>query len=221
MKNKFQGKPHVGKSAVVKKMAKKTNMKVVQLKMAKPPTVSALVVAQNLEKDAKPLINKLVTMEIKTLEQYQLAATRMSELKAIARAAEGEKEKFTKPLNELLKVTRNHFKPFFDRVDSTERAIKTAMIDFLNRQEEATRKLNASFAEGKIAKTSTLLRKTEELAVTSGDATVRKIKVVSITNLKKIPLEFLTPDMGKIKAALVAGEEVPGAELVEEKNIAI
>ncbi len=202
-------------------MKKKVSMSKSKVALVNNPT-SALVVAKSLQQQAKPLINKLSHLaSIDTEEQYQLAATKLSELKDIGKLAEVEKEKFTGPLNQLLRVTRSHFKPFFDQLESLEGQVKGCMIAFLNKQDEAKKKLEARFEEGKIAKTSTLLRKTEELTVGSGDATVRKVKVVKVVDASLIPRKYLVPDLAAIKAALIDGETVKGCELVLENNIAI
>lgn len=192
--------------------------------MKKVPTVNtanALVVAQSLQKEADPQFRKIRNIVITTQEDYQEAAKLLSQLKDIGKLALAEQEKFTKPLNELLKVTRSHFKPFFAALELLETAKKAEMIAFLNKQEAEAKKLEKKFEEGGIKKFSTLSRKQEELQVTSDDATVRRTRVVKITSIKKLPKEFMEPDMTKIRLALLQGVNVPGAELVEEKVIAI
>lgn len=179
------------------------------------------VITTNLSKQAQPLILKLNKVEIETEADYQNAATLISNLKAISKAAENEMKKFTVPLNELLKVTRSHFKPFFDKIASIEGAKKSEMVAFLNRQETAKKRLEAQFESGKIKKASTLMAKTEELSVGAGDATARKIKVVRIVDESKIPRSFLAPNIAAIKAHLIAGDKVAGCELIEEFNVAI
>lgn len=57
--------------------------------------------------------------------------------------------------------------------------------------------------------------------------TTRKSESVEITDSEKIPASFLdvkvtqTPKKAEIKAAIKKGVEVPGAELVENKNLSI
>lgn len=182
---------------------------------------NAIVVAQALQKQATPLFNKVTKLAIDTQEEYSQAAALLADLKELGKQAKAEQDKFLKPINELLKVTKTHFKPFFDRLTQIEELKKGEMIAFLNKQEAEAKKLEKKFEKGDIKKVATFMRKQEELEVTSEDAVVRNIKRLHITNEKKIPREYLMPNEAKIMAALKDGEEVPGCEIVLEKSIAI
>lgn len=189
--------------------------------MNKQQTANAMIVAQSLQKQANPKFLQINKISIDTQEDYQAAAKLLSELKELGKLALGEQEKFTKPINELLKVTRSHFKPFFDKIAMLEEAKKAEMVAFLNKQEAEAKKLEKKFEEGGIKKVSTFMRKQEELQTTSEDAVVRRKKVLKIVSEKKIPREYLVPNEALIMAALKDGKSVPGCELAEEKIIAI
>lgn len=174
-----------------------------------------------LNKQATPLVTKVMNLKIREQSDYQACAAALAKIKAIRKIGQEEKEEFTKPLNALLKATNAHFKPFFDYLDNTEEIKKGEMVIFLNEQEVKAEKIQAKFNSGEIKKVSTLLGKQAELQTTSEDANVRRLNVVEIVDEKKIPREYLVPDMVRIKAALLAGESVPGAKIVEKKSIAI
>jgi hypothetical protein len=95
------------------------------------------------------------------------------------------------------------------------------MVKYLNAQEAKAEKVQAKFESGEIKKVSTLLGKQAELHTSSEDASVRRVKVVEITDEKKIPREYLVPNLVAIKNALLQGVTVQGAKIVEQKSIAI
>lgn len=190
----------------------------------KPEAVKSAVVAERLvtlSKQATPYMTKAANLHIRSQEDYQSLAATLAKIKDIRKIAVEEKEKFTKPLNELLRTTNAHFKPFLDKIDALEATKKNEMVKYLNAQEAKTAKLQERFDSGEIKKVSTLLGKQAELHTTSEDASVRHVKVVEVTDEKKIPREYLVPNLVAIKNALLQGVTVPGAKIVEQKSIAI
>lgn len=193
-------------------------------KEIKKSAVKSSVIAERLstlDKQATPHMTRAANLQIRSQEDYQSLATTLAKIKEIRKLAVEEKEKFTKPLNELLRTTSAHFKPFFDKIDALEVLKKSEMVKYLNAQEAKQLKVQEKFDSGEIKKVSTLLGKQVELQTTSDDASVRRLKVVEITDERKLPREYLVPDLAKIKAALLAGETVAGARIVEQKSIAI
>lgn len=191
---------------------------------AKKPEVLKSVVAERLvtlSKQATPYMTKAANLQIRTQSDYQALAATLSKIKEIRKIAVEEKEKFTKPLNELLRTTNAHFKPFLDKIDALEATKKGEMVKYLDAQEIKTEKIQAKFDSGEIKKVSTLLGKTTQLQTTSDDASVRRLKVVEITDERKLPREYMVPNLVAIKAALLAGETIAGARIVEQKSIAI
>jgi hypothetical protein len=184
-------------------------------------TTSVQIVLSSLNKKAKPLQNKLSSLQVKDQKDYDLAGSLMKQLKTLAKESEAEKKKIIDPLNQTLKAIKEHFKPFEEVVEALEADTKKKMIAFYTAQEEKQKKLEAKFERGEIKKVSTLVSKQDELQVSSAHSSVRKTKVVEIVDEKKIPREYLVPDMAAIKEALNAGKKVAGCVLSDKTGIAI
>jgi hypothetical protein len=183
--------------------------------------INSQIVVKSLEKEALPITRKVSNLKIKNLEHYQLAADLLKKLKEIKKEAKTEEEKFTKPLNELLKTTRTHFKPFFTSIDLIESDTKQRMGVFLEAQEAKQKQLEKKMESGDIKKVSTFVKKSAELEVNSSSASVRRIKKLWIVNEMIIPREFLVPNEAAIFAALKDGKKVAGCKITTVKNIAI
>jgi len=179
------------------------------------------VVMQSLMKKAKPIQSKLSDLQIVNQQDYDNAGAMVKTLKALAKEAEVEEYKITKPLNETLKAVREHFRPFKESVKELEEDTKLKMLLFVKKQEKAKEKLESKFESGEIKKISTLISKQEELDVVSSSSKIRKIKVLVIKDESKIPREYLVPDEVKIKKALADGKSVSGCSLEEQNSIAI
>lgn len=197
----------------------------------KPATkaVAALVVGANvsdtvngLSKKATPIIRKLNMLEVKTKEDYDLAAKSIYTIKEYRDEAAVLQKGFLDPANTIIKNTRALFKPFLDLIDESERATKERMVVYLEKQEATAAKLMDSLESGKIKKLSTVVSKQNELLDNANDfSSVRKVKVLVIKNAKLIPLQYMVPDEAAIKKALLDGEKVPGCILEVKKSIAI
>lgn len=204
------------------KEVKKVKMVVSANKLAPPSQpVNVQIVAASLMSQAQPLTKKVSDLKVNDEATYQLAATLMAQLKELDAASVVEEKRITDPLNTALKAARSHFKPFHNLVEAVQTDTKTKMLKFVNQREAAAAKLLADFGAGKIKKMSTVVSNTAALQIASGDAVVRKIKVARVVDKKKVPLEFMEPNMAAIREAFRAGREVPGCEWVEENNIAI
>lgn len=184
--------------------------------------INSAVVVASLEKQARPLIGKLEKLlVIKTQEDYENAGKFLKQLKDLGKVGKAEKDKFLNPLKELTKVTNNHFKPFENLLESTESATKEGMMKFIQAREAKKEKLDESFEKGDIKKIGTYLKKSQEINAGNEHVQERSKTVVKITNLKKIPIKFLEPNLKLIKEALESGQEVPGAVLDKEVVLAV
>lgn len=188
------------------------------MKATTTPDVNMAVVVSALEAKAKPLIAKLNRLEIKSKEDFELAALKMKELKILAKAGQDELREFLDPIKALEKKARSFFEPFQSKVSDLEITIKDAMKAYLETQAKAKAKLEQDFESGKIARPSTYLRKAGALEV---EGNVRNTWAVVVVDETKTPREYLTPDIARIKEALKAGEKVAGWKLEQQQTIAI
>lgn len=187
------------------------------------PQTNVAVVLKSIEKKAAPIMKRLAGLQITTNDEFTKAGKLMGELKELGKVADGEQSKITDPLQQALKATREHFKPFQKALDALQSDIKQKMVAWVNKQEAEKLKVAAKLESGDIKKVSTFLRKTEEAttAATSEHSVTRKIKVLVCVNAKATPREYLVPDEALIKAAIVGGKTVAGWKVELQNSIAI
>ena len=94
--------------------------------------VNVQIVVQSLSKKAEKVFKALSNVKaIRSQEDFDVAGIAVKELKNYAKIAKEEELKITKPLTEALEATRIHFRPFFNRVNEAELAIKELMSTYL------------------------------------------------------------------------------------------
>lgn len=169
-------------------------------------------------------------VEIHSDEDMRGATELLSNVKKLQVFITNEKEKITKPMNEALKNARNLFRPFEDNVEEASRVIKFKMTEYIQSvdaaRKEEEEKIAKKIESGRM-KVETGLTKMEKLPeapkrvqAESGGVQVRTIKKVVIKDPEKLPREYLIPDEVKIRKVALAGVEIPGVEVLEEKSIA-
>lgn len=184
-------------------------------------TPNVQIVLRSIEKKSLPLKKKVSDLEVKTQADFDRAGELMKELKSYTKLAKSEEAKIVDPLKQALKATQSHFKPFYDSIELIELDTKLKMSSFVQANERKQLEVKKSFEAGDIKKMSTYIKKNEELEVKSENASVRKLKTLVITKESLIPREYLVPDEAKIKAALLAGEKIPGCKIELVNSIAI
>ena len=194
---------------------------------------------------ANKALETVQQLSITTADDYVNAVEVGGKLKKVSKMITDRKEEITKPLNEALKSARALFKPFEEMLEQAESDLKKKMLHFKEMerkaQEEAEKKAmeEARKAEelakaNKIDKTEQeemvknafdTWKETEENMTSKtsrtesgAKATEKTIKEYVVVDKSKIPLQFMEPDMVKIKASFKAGTPVEGVE-EREKSI--
>lgn len=153
------------------------------------------------------------------------ATATLSRVNKTLDAMKEEEEKVTKPLKAALKAETDRWKPYRDQLTSVRDAIRNAMSMYQTaerkREEEAKAKITARVEKGTLTM-DTAARKLNEVvtvdnkvATDVGSVGFRTSHVLVVTNESLIPRTYLVIDEAKVKAALKAGLEVPGARLDE------
>ncbi len=160
------------------------------------------------------------TSRIRVLSQptFEQARAKRIEVKGIKNQVNEKKESITKPLNEALKNVRSLFRPIEDKLKLIDDYLKSQVLTY-NSKLIAEKEQREKEAEKKVEKGETIEKATKGLTKTNEKLEViktRKLKKVRIIDESKLPREYLIPDEQKIKAALLSGIKVEGAELYEE-----
>lgn len=141
-----------------------------------------------------------------------------------------EREKVTKPLNDALKAERARWKPLEDACINAVATLKNKMLAYQRVQDEERAKKEAQIMkrvekgtmreDTAVNKLAALPDVDAQVSTDNGAVQWRTIKKLVIVDALQIPREYLTVDEVKVRAALVAGVVIPGAELREEKTLA-
>ena len=193
--------------------------------MTDMPTKEVAVVKQQATK----ALQAAELLTIKTEKDAESATDILSKIKTVGKMIKERKEQITKPLSEALNSARDLFKPIEQNHAEAERIIKTKLLNWQEaerkRIEKDTAKVVDKMESGKMS-TEKAVAKIEDIGevqtkVTGkvGQISTREVPKYKVTNEEIVPREFCSPDMAKIKKALDAGIQVPGAEKYYEKVI--
>ena len=164
-------------------------------------------------------------LQIKTKEELEGATSILSKIKAVGRLIQEKKESITKPLNEALKNARDLFRPLEAQWSEAEGIVKQKMVAFQISEEKKVEKKEEKIAEkvdtGKISfeQAATKIEKIERPENQVGNTTFKTIKKVVIEDATKLPREYLIPDEVKIRKDALAGIEIAGVKIIEEKIV--
>lgn len=190
-----------------------TNMKI---------EINTQEVIKKAEKEVSTIVDysKVVVNSQPTLAK---AHQQLGILKGVKKNIKEQKDGIVKPINEALKNIRELFAPVEKKINVIEDYLKGQVLDYNQKLAEEEKKKEKEAAE-KLAKGEDIGKATKSLEKTqekkAAIKNVRKIKKLKITDVNKIPREFMIPDEVKIRQALLAGAKVEGAELYEEEILA-
>src|SRR6266404_1429530 len=83
-----------------------------------------------LQKEASPVLQKVLDLQITTPKDMEQAVTMRETLKRIEKAMKTDKEKITKPLNDALKEVRSRYAPTEANVSGALDIVNKKMSDY-------------------------------------------------------------------------------------------
>ena len=168
-------------------------------------------------------------LPITSLEENAKVIEYKAELKKLGKEVKEEKEKATKPLNEVLKTVREWWSPLEKLIDERESNLEKLLLDYKHKIEDEARKKEAQIAarvEKGTMRLDTAERKLDELPkiqttthTAAGQVQFRKIPQMRIINEDLIPDEYWVIDLVKLRKDVIAGMVVPGAEKYYEERV--
>lgn len=169
------------------------------------------------------------SLVVKSQIDYEMALEEGKSIKTQLETITSRKEEITKPLNAALKSVRDLFKPIETMGEDALRTIKSKMLAYTAEQnrkaEEEKLKLAKKVETGYIKPETAVARmgaivEPEKTVVTeAGKATTKMLTKYRVINKAEIPLDFMEPDMVKIKVSFRAGMPVKGVEEYQEANL--
>lgn len=177
-------------------------------------------------------------LTIKSSDDMKAATDMLSKMKTVAKMMKERKEAITKPLTEALNSARDLFKPIETDLADAERLVKSKMIAFQDAQEKAADEQRMKLAqrvEKGTMKPETAVAKMEAIQAPEthvqgnvGSVQTRKVKKVRFLEITKLEgpqiiklalAGYLQWNEVAARRDALAGKEIPGAEVYEEKVI--
>lgn len=168
------------------------------------------------------LADEALTLKVGTPIAMEVATELLSRLNKTLDQIEAEEDKVLAPLKEAVKAEKSRWEPFKLKLKPAIDALRIKIGEYQTKQlakakakEEAI--LNDdSLDTGKAIKAlSSIKTPVTEVATQSGSLTFMTVPKLEITDITKIPRQYLIPDEVAIKKALKEGKKIPGAILKE------
>lgn len=161
--------------------------------------------------------------QITSPETLQEATSILSQLNTKLDAITQDKELLTKPLNQSLKAIRDKYRPIETLLSQSIETIRSQMSQYATKvkQLEATKQATilAKVEAGKL-KPDTAIKQLTKLESSSnvntqsdfGKVTFKTVHLYRVTDMSKIPLEFLTIDDTLVKLAQKNNNPIAGID---------
>lgn len=147
----------------------------------------------------------------------------LKNIKEAEKFVTAKKEEITRPLMKSLSSVRDLFKPIELNLQDATKTIKAKILAWTIEEQDKKDKEQAKIAarvEKGTMRSDTAAAKLEAINKESPKSNLRTLKKVRVVDETAIPREYLIPDMIKITEAILRhGENIPGVEMYEEKQI--
>ena len=160
---------------------------------------------------------------VNSQESYDQALAFGKKANQLLKYIDNKEKEITKPLNDVIKKTRDQYRQPKEQVNTIIKEVKDVMVEYIN-AENAKKKLEAERIEKRLEKGTmredTAINKLavaeETKTVTNGGMTT--VLVIKIVDKSKIPMDYLIVDENKIRKDYHAGITIPGVTYENEKR---
>lgn len=187
-----------------------------------------------IRKQAYDLSTRVEEFAVESVEDVGIAADILKSISVATAGIEAEQGKYLSKLKELEAIERGRWKPSLDLLAAADKSLRDAVKEFRKVEQTTAQKAEAAVmkrVEKGTLKLTTGISKVAELqanamgksikSANGATASFKTLTKLAITDEKKIPREYLTPDKKAIEAALKSGIAVPGCGLTTEETLAI
>lgn len=189
-----------------------------------------------LQKSSTGLVEKANAMTVKTAEDMDSASSVVADLTQSNKRAEMLRKFFVDPLNNQVKNINAFFKEMKAPTEVAETYLRGQIANFVTveREREDRERIEREKAEADAAKAREKKGEPEPEAfeapvpevpkakTSSGRVSTKKVWKYEVENEKKIPREYLTPDLGKLRTAVRNGErKIAGIRIFEDTEVVV
>lgn len=182
-----------------------------------------------MEKKISPVISQAESLVIDNARTMEQAVEYLSQANKFLDAVVEDKEKLTKPINQVLKDIRAKYKPLETGLEGVISMLRSKMTRYQTDAEAKRIEDEEAIAnrvgngKGKI-KVETAVRKIDELDTVeskvegaSGSVSFRKVRKFEVINVAMLPSDYIMADEVAIREAMKAGKELPGVRYYDEQ----
>ncbi len=175
-----------------------------------------------IESELNPLLERAKTLTIKSQKDMAVVTEELSKLNIMKDRATKQMETITLPAKETIKAAEAIWKPFINAAKEAIENLREKASDYqtaetlkareeeakiANRVKEGKGNLSFETAEKKMAGID---RPAEKVMTQSGSVSFVETEQFEVEDLSKVPLEYHVADEVKIRAAMKAGQKLPG-----------
>lgn len=160
--------------------------------------------AEIAKRESQPLIVQAINLKIKNDTDLKSAAEMLAQVKKIAKNVKAQKDPIVKAMNESLKQVRGLFAPTEQGLSDAEVAIKSAILQYTEKQEAKAAKkaerIEAKVDAGEMSlkagmnKLSKVKQAETNVETDSGSANIRTVKKVRIVDVSQLPTSYFLRD---------------------------
>jgi hypothetical protein len=181
---------------------------------------------KRIEHDVESRLELLKKFDvISSQEQYDEAAEVASDIKTYHDNIKNQLDEIIVPQKESIAAATNFFRQFMNPLADNLNLLKMSMKKFKEEQmalfEKERAEVAAQLNSGEMSLEAASQHNSTLTPTKGGQSQASNLVKYRVTDISKVPLEFLEVDMVKVKASYKMGNPVPGTEAYKEINIAI
>lgn len=190
-----------------------------------------------LAEQATALLRSAVAKAIDSVEAVKDATDDLLILGALKSQLETKRKEYTIPLNDHLKAINDAFKSITEPLLQAEQIMKGKVLaykheqDRLRHEEEEINRLRLEAARKEMELKGELSESIGQLEVRPepsrvdrtdfSTGVVKRVWKFEVTDKAQLPLEYLEPDLVKIRRVVLAGVAIPGVKAWQEDSLSV
>ncbi len=166
------------------------------------------------------LVEEANSFAIRSEADYSDAADLIRDLADRYDRIEAARTDLTKPLNEVLKKINAAFKPMQNEIDAAKKRVRGLMTAWTIKKRQEAEQLAAKQRTAQAEMGMAVTAVVADPAQPQGVATRKDLKY-EVTDIEKVPLDFITVDDKLVREALKKGETIPGIRSWVEESVVV
>lgn len=177
--------------------------------------------------EAQDALEMIREFEIQTQDDYDFANEALGDVKSAWKALEAKKKEVTKPLNYVLKSIRGWFKPAQEFYLESEKILKDKIAEAHRKaaeeQDRALAEAKQAHDQGDAGGVRKAMLQAANVEIQQADnVTIMDRWCFEVTDARKLPIEYLCPDMAAIQETVKLLKDetrIPGVRVYKDQTV--